>query len=188
MPLRWTEGKQLKILDFDCESRPLTFQGDWNTSEITAIGASWIGEKKIHCWALGEVDSVEMLSRFREMYAQADILTGHYIRGFDLPLVNGALLEFKLPLLTSKLTQDTCKDLTRKKDLSGSQESLGQMFGLSHPKEHMSPPLWRKANRLTQEGIKETRRRVIGDVRQHKQLREHLLAIRALKPPKVWNP
>lgn len=187
--LTWTEPKQLRVLDFDLENRPLSYAGsDWTTAEVTAIAASWLGQERVHCWALGEVDTEEMLTRFVSLYNEADCVTGHFIRKHDLPILNGALLEAGLPLLSAKLTSDTYLDLTRRKDLSASQESLGEMFGVTHPKEHMSQPQWRKANRLTPEGIRETKRRVRGDVRQHKLLRAHLLSIGALKPPKTWIP
>jgi hypothetical protein len=33
------------------------------------------------------------------LYNAADIVTGHYIKKFDLPILNGALFEHGLPLL-----------------------------------------------------------------------------------------
>ena len=189
MGLRWTDGRPLRWLDFDLENRPLSYMGsDFTSAEVTAIAASWVGEKRVRCWALGEATAEEMLRGFCALYEQADGVTGHYIRKHDLPILNGALLELGLPLLGSKLTSDTKLDLVRRKDLSASQESLGEMYGLSHPKEHMSQPQWRAANRLTPEGIRETKRRVKGDVRQHKSLRAKLIEAGALGPPKVWHP
>ncbi len=187
--MRWTSGRKLRLLDFDSECRPLSYAGpDWTTAEVTAIAASWVDQKKVHCWQLGVHDATEMLKEFVGLYNQADCVTGHFIRKHDLPLLNGALLEHGLPILGAKLTSDTYLDFIKRKDLSASQESLGEMYGLSHPKEHMSQPKWREANRLTPEGIKETRKRVVGDVRQHKQLRLSLLQAGALGPPKVWHP
>jgi hypothetical protein len=189
MPLQWTEGKRLRVLHWDLENRPLSYAGnDWTTAEVTAIAARWADGKRIYTLALGEVEAEAMLSGFKALYDQADIVTGHYIRKHDLPMLNGALLERKLPLLSAKLTSDTCLDLVRKKDMSASQESLGEMYGVTHPKEHMSQPKWREANRLTPDGIKETKRRVRGDVRQHIALRAKLLEAGALKPPRVWSP
>jgi hypothetical protein len=52
----------------------------------------------------------------------------------------------------------------------------------------MSQPEWREANRLTPEGLKHTKRRVAGDVRQHKELRLRLQQTRMLKAPRVWVP
>lgn len=187
--MRSTVRKTLRVLDFDIENRPLSYNGpDYTTAEITAIAAGWVGQKKVRCWALGQVEPLEMLEGFLELYRKADVLTGHNIRRHDLPILNGACLEYDLPPLTPKLTCDTYGDLTRRKELSASQENLSQMFGLEADKHHMSQVSWREANRLTPEGIRKTRKRVIDDVIQHKELRERLIEHRALKPPKVWRP
>lgn len=180
-----------RILDFDIENRPLSYLGmDFTTGEVTSIAASWIGSEDVEVWLLTtDPDSAyEMLKGFHALYRQADMVTGHYIRGHDLPVIQGALMELELPLLSSKLVQDTKCDLVRRRYLSASQESLAGMYGLANSKEHMSQPQWREANRLTPQGIKETRRRVIGDVLQHKQLRNALLKAGALKPPSLWKP
>ena len=187
--LRWSESKPLRWLDFDIENRPLSYAGmDWTTAEVTAIAWGWCDQKRVHVRCLGEVSAEEMLEPFIAAYNKADGVTGHYIIKHDLPILNGALMELGLPLLGPKLVHDTKIHLTKRKDLSASQESLGEMYGVHHPKEHMSQPKWREANRLTPEGIKETRRRVTGDVRQHKALRAKLLEVGALKSPSVWHP
>lgn len=189
MSLQWRNGKTLRILDFDSECRPLAYLGqDYTSGEVTAIAASWVGEDKVWVRLLGRHTPEEMLGGFLDLYNQADIVTGHFIRGHDLPVINGALLEHGLPMLGSKMTSDTYKDINKAKYLSLSQESLGAMYGLSHRKEHMNQPQWRKANRLTPSGLKETRRRVAGDVRQHKELRLKLIEAGALKAPRRWCP
>lgn len=194
MALRWTEGKKLRILDFDIENRPLSYLGmDFTTSDITAIAWSWVGEKRVHCAALAdESDSYmtqdEMLHRFLDAYEAADVVTGHYIRKHDLPIINGALLEHDIVQLSPKLTCDTKMDLVKRSGISASQESLAEMYGIPAGKYHMSQTKWREANRLTPEGIALTRKRVIDDVIQHKALRERLLEAGALHPPKVWRP
>ena len=142
----------------------------------------------MHCWALGEVDGPTMLREFKRLYDEADGVTGHYIRKHDLPIINGALLEHGLPLLGPKMTCDTLLDLKKRKDISGSQEALAEMYGLPQPKYHMSQSKWREANRLTPEGIAYTKKRVSEDVVQHKALRQKLLEVGALKAPRVWYP
>jgi hypothetical protein len=181
-------AKQLRILDFDIENRPLSYLGmDFTTSDITAIAAGWTDQTKVHCWALGESTSEEMLEGFLALYDEADIVTGHYIRGHDLPIINGALAEFGYPPLGPKLTSDTKNDLVRRKGISASQESLSDMLGLPAPKVQMSQAKWREANRLTPEGIAHTKTRVIGDIRQHKQLRAALIEAGLLGPPREWR-
>ena len=181
----------LRVLDWDTENRPLTYLGnDFTTADLTAIAWSWYGEEAVECYQLTrKAGSQErMLRAFLKVYNQADLITGHYIRIHDLPHINAALLEYGLPLLSPKLTSDTKLDLTKRSGISASQESLAGMYGLSQPKEHMSQTEWRTANRLTDEGLEETRRRCVGDVIQHKALRMRLIEAGALGPPKMWTP
>ena len=49
---------------------------------------------------------------------------------------------------------------------------------------------WLQTNapeRLTPEGLAEVRRRVVGDVQQHIEMRAELLRLGYLAPPKVWK-
>ena len=184
-----TAGK-LKILDFDIENRPLTYMGgDFTSAEVTSIAAGFMGSREVAFWAIDlDGGTEDMLTGFKKLYDEADMVTGHYIRKHDLPIVNGAYLEAGLETLGAKLSSDTCLDLVKRKDLSRSQEALAGMFGLSQPKVGMSQTAWRAANRLSPEGLEGTRKRCVGDVRQHKQLREHLVKIGALKSPRTWHP
>jgi hypothetical protein len=180
--------KALKVLDLDCEARPLSWIAqDYVSKEITAIAAQFVDEKKSYAWILGEVTTEEMLQEFVELYDKADIVTGHYIRGYDLPLINSALAEFGFHPLHSKLAHDTKIDLINSSGISKSQESLGAMLGLAAPKVQMNQHRWRTANRLTEEGIAFTRERVVGDIKQHIELRKRLLEQGMLGPPKLWK-
>ena len=128
-----------------------------------------------------------MLRAFRAAYDAADMVTGHFIRGYDLPLINGMLMELRLPTLDDKLSHDTKTDLVRRSGLSVSQENLGAMLRLEHQKVHMNQARWRAANRLEPEGREAARERVVGDVRQHIELRRELLALNYLAPPRIWR-
>ncbi len=182
-------SRPMRVLDFDCEARPLHWiSSDYVSKEITAIAWKFIGEDDpVECYLLGEVEPTEMLNRFTDAYAQADMVTGHYIKGYDLPMVNGALMEYQLPPLTDKLAQDTKIDLIPRAGISASQENIGAMLDLLHPKVKMNQATWRAANRLQPEGIKLTRERVIGDVMQHIEMRQRLLDLGYLSAPKVWR-
>lgn len=188
--------RQPKVLDFDIESRPLSFTGSKfnpNTKEITAIAAQFIDSPAMLSWVLGTETTLAdhmaaqrvMLEGFLEMYAQADIVTGHYIRGFDLPHINAALLEHGLPPLSPTLTRDTCTDLKKLHGIQKGQEPLSHMLEVAASKYH---PDWRLANRLVVEGVEETRRRVCDDVVQHMALHKKLLDAGWLNAPKVWKP
>jgi hypothetical protein len=102
-------------------------------------------------------------------------------------LVNGAMTEYELPTLPDKLSHDTKIDLVRRHGLSGSQESIGAMLRLEHPKVQMNQQRWRDANRLTPEGIALSKERVIGDVQQHIEMRQRLLELGYLGPPVLWR-
>lgn len=186
-------AKAARILDFDIESRPLGwYGGDFVHSEPTIIAASWIGEEKVRSWHLRlndhEASMQEMLLGFKELYDEADIVTGHYIRGYDLSRIQAALFEFGLEPLGTKRTQDTKLDLVKFSGVSKSQQNLGGIVDIPAPKIGMSAADWRKANRLGQQGIQLALERCIGDVVQHKQMREELLRRGMLGPGKVWLP
>jgi hypothetical protein len=187
--MRWAKSRELRILDFDIECRPLSwYGGEWVTKEVTAIGCRFLDRKQGRVWLLGRDEPREMLEEFvRGFYDVADVVTGHYIRGFDLPSLNGALIDNGLPVLGDKLAQDTKTDLVKFDGLSKSQENLGALLGLKHPKVGMNQQTWREANRLTPGGIMEARKRVLGDVEQHIEFRQKLLDMGLLGPPKLWT-
>lgn len=180
-------GESRKILDFDVENRPLSYwYGDVTTGEITSIAWSFNDPDAIEVRCLGEVSMEEMLGDFVEAFEQADLVTGHYIRRHDLPLVNAMLFEAGMAPLKSVRTCDTKLDLIKFRHLGSSQEALGAMLGLDAPKVQMTQSKWREANRLTAEGIALTKERVVGDIVQHIELREKLLLHGALGEPSMW--
>lgn len=182
-------SRPMRVLDFDCEARPLHWiSGDYVSKEITAIAWAWTDQPEdVTCYLLGETDPITMLQRFRQAYETADMVTGHFIRGYDLTMVNGALTEYQLPPLGDKLTQDTKLDLVRRAGLSSSQENLGAMLGLEHGKVKMDQKKWRDANRLTPAGLAAVRERVTGDVKQHIEMRRRLLELGYLSAPVMWR-
>ena len=184
-------GKSARTLDFDIECRPLSwYGGDWVTREITAIACRMIDwpESRTFVWLLGEDEPEYMLEGFRAWYDLADVVTGHFIRGFDLPNVNAAMMEYGLKPLVDKWTVDTKLDLVKKQGLSGSQESLAAMLGVKAPKVQMDQTKWREANRLTPEGIALTRERVVGDVTQHIEMLAEMRRRGLVGPGKLWSP
>ena len=182
-----------KILDFDTESRPLTYGGgDFTFSEITAIawGFDPSPDDYVQCVLLGSDDQkwpLWMFRSFADAYNEADIVTGHYIRMHDLPRINAGMAEYGLPALPPKLTIDTYSDLKTIQGISKSQENMATMLGLEAPKVGMSQAMWRKANRLETDGLTLTRNRVVGDVRQHIALRAKLNELGWLNPPQMWR-
>lgn len=182
-------ARPLRVLDFDIENRPLSYLGsDFTTGEVTAIAWAWTDRPEdVTVYLLGETALEDILVAFSQVYAQADVVTGHYIKGHDLPMVNGALMEERMPALGDKMVQDTKCHLIRSKGISLSQESLGAMLRLDHAKVQMNQAKWRAANRLTPEGLALVRERVVGDVQQHCVLREELLSLGYLRSPQLWR-
>jgi hypothetical protein len=94
-PLRLVvPSRPMKVLDFDIENRPLTYLGsDFTTAEVTAIAWAWTDKPDdVTVYLLGETDLSTILDRFLRVYDLADMVTGHYIKGHDLPMINGALV------------------------------------------------------------------------------------------------
>lgn len=182
-------SRPLRVLDFDIENRPLTYLGsDFTTGEVTAVSWAWVEQPKdVTVYLLGETELPEILRAFVAAYAQADMVIGHFVRGHDLPMINGALMEFRMPPLADKMTQDTKLDLMRTKGISLSQESLAAMLRLEHSKVQMNQFKWRAANRLTPEGLAFVRERVTGDVTQHIEMRQELLQLGYLSAPRRWR-
>ena len=192
-----TSKRALRVLDFDVECRPIAWYGEWVTKQPTAIAWKFIGTRgQPEVAVIGESDRSSlvleeeraMLEAFRAAYDEAEVVTGHYIRGFDLPLLNSAMARLGLPLLGAKRAQDTKGDLARMHGVSKSQENLGAMYELKHPKVGMNTGLWGMGNMLLPEGIVATRKRVVGDVVQHIELRRKMLERGHLATPTIWTP
>lgn len=178
-----------RVLDFDCECRPLDwYGGDFNSKEVTAIAWAWLDNPTaVTCVLLAEMDVPSMLRAFVRAYETADMVIGHYILGFDLPFLNGQLTEYEMPVLGEKLVHDTKIHMVKRHGLSTSQENLGAMLGLQADKVQMNQTRWRQANRLTKEGTALARKRAMGDVKQHIEMYMKLSRLGYLRSPKPWS-
>jgi hypothetical protein len=191
------EPQRLRILDFDIENRPLTYWvPDRPTAEITAIASCWtddLSSMEVLLLKPGDDGPRDILRQFLVRYNEADGVTGHYIRKHDLPIINGALYELDMPLLSAKLTCDTKLDMFSKADVPATQEFLLEtlhvtdVYGKPLKKYHMSQTDWREANRLGL-GLQKTHDRVSSDVFDHIALRQAMLDRGMLRSPRMWNP
>lgn len=174
------------MLDFDCEARA-TGYGDpeWVPQEVTCIAWSWVGATSVQT-RIRRNGAAAMLRAFRALYDEADILIGHNIRRFDLPLLNAEMLRHGLPALTVKLTHDTLRDIVRTKGMKRDQENLGKLLGLPTEKQHMGWQDWQDAYR--EQGWEGIRSRAATDVQMHKEMWEDMRQRGWLKPPRVWRP
>lgn len=210
MSWRPNVGRQGRILDFDIENRPLSYWlPDRPTAEITSIASMWSGDPdSMQVLLLGSLcqhpgctkeyhhgmSAEDMLTTFYERYLQADIVTGHYIRKHDLPIINGALMEHGLPTLPARMSIDTKLDMLKKADIPATQEFLLEMldvrdtYGKPFRKFHMTQSDWREANRLTPAGLTKTTDRVSSDVYAHDALRKRMQELGMLRAPSLWKP
>ena len=179
-----------RVLTLDIENRPISYwTPDRPTADITAIASCWSDDPdSMEVLLLGRMTQRDMLRKFVARYMTADLVTGHYIRGHDLPIINGALLEHGLPTLSPKMSSDTRLDLIKKGDIPATQEFLLDTLGIDVPKYHMTQTNWRAANRLTSEGIAQAEKRVTDDVLGHMALRKEMQKRGLLGPPRMWNP
>jgi hypothetical protein len=179
-------------LSFDCEARPGAWiGGDFVSRSLTAIAWRFHDEDETHTTILSRRDrsTKRLLQEFLPAYNDADVVTGHWILGFDLPLLNHELQDNAMPLLQPKLVVDTKASLAKGIGGSKSQENLGAQYGLAHPKIPMNTPGWESWNMwLSEKGRDAVLERVIGDVDQHVELYRRLQGLGYLAPAKVWKP
>ena len=199
------KAARTKLLCFDLENRPLAYWYDGETtSEITAFGWKWADEDRVWTMLLSRTGRFKIqhslnpeshtlnekaaYGLFRSVLAKADIVYGHNIRRHDLPILNAGLLRRQLPILPSLLTSDTLKDYPRRGGMSASLANLASFYGLEGEKLTMTQHMWEEANRLKTDGIELARERVEGDVLLQERLRNKLVELELLKPPRRWNP
>ena len=182
-----------RILNFDIEARPLGwYGGDFTHKEVTVIASAWEddpnGTMEVMHLTKREGSGATMLRHFLKRYNEATVVVGHYIRGFDLPLINSSLMDYDLPSLTPKATHDTKGDLMKLHGISKSQENLASYLGIESPKVGMSMQEWRLANRLTPAGIDLAIERCVGDVFQNMEMHAELVRRGLLSAPRRWSP
>ena len=183
-----------RILNFDIEARPLGwYGGDWVHKETTAIAWAWMTGPMAGVTGFRQLTRrrhtmTAMLTSFKRAYDEADIVVGHWIRGFDLPMLQWAMIDNELPLLGEKLTHDTKEALVKFQGASKSQMNLASILGIDSPKQNMTQQDWREANRLTRKGLKLVRERCVADVEQNIEMHGVLLERGLLNPPRLWLP
>jgi len=118
--------KHLKVLFYDLETAPsLAYvwgpREDWIPHDRMATAsfticwsASWLGSNKVlsGCVTPEEAldrDDERIVAELLPLIQEADVLVGHNINGFDLPMFNNRLMMLGLEPLGPKRTIDTCQ-------------------------------------------------------------------------------
>jgi len=135
-----------------------------------------------------------MIDEFLQDYAEADMVTGHNLLRFDLPVLNADMIRLGLGVLPEKLVQDTMK-LKKTKGLKKGQGNLAIMLGVRAKKRDMDWADWDAAyewDAVIEGDVfvdwSKVVERCVTDVKQHKQLRKRLLEEGLLKSPILWKP
>lgn len=186
-------GSRLRVLDFDLETIAAGFADpQWVPQRVTVIAWSWIGSRAIeHSTRLDGAEP--MLSRFLAAYDEADVVTGHNLLRFDLPVLNADLIRTGVGKLSAKRVEDTMR-LPRTKGLKKGQDNLARLLRTRSRKMPLDWQAWDDgyewdrliAGERVEWGIPIERCR--SDVRQHKQLRSRLISEQLLAPSVVWRP
>jgi hypothetical protein len=181
------------ICCFDMETKPTSFRDKFPLAVPIAIAASWGEGFPVECWVGNDTRKglVKGLRWFvKNYYEPAYMVSGHNIRDFDLPLINGALLRCGLPPLGPKLVRDTLRNLIHTKAIGRSLENLAVYLGLDAQKMHLAEASWEEAWGFKMDSVvrKLVEDRCSSDVEITLALEAVLLKRGLLNPPRIWRP
>jgi DNA polymerase elongation subunit (family B) len=188
--LRQTD--RLRILDFDIETVAAGFADpEWVPQKITCVAWSWLDSDEVESRICGPGGifgypnrRAKMLKPLLEAIGKADMVTGHNIIRFDLPVINAEAMRLGLPPIREKRVQDTIRFI-RSKGFKKGQDVLGSLLRLNQEKLSLNWQDWQDA--YDDYGWKTVRQRAESDVLMHKELRAELLNLDILKPPTLWR-
>lgn len=194
MPLSWSSepGDAPRILDWDIETVAAGFDDpQWVPQKITCVAWSWVGDEKVETRVCGPSGifgrpqrRAAMLKPLLSAMREADMLTGHNLLRFDLPILNGECLRLGLEPLPAFRVQDTMR-LVKTKGFKKGQDNLARL--LKGPgKLALDWQAWQDA--YDEPGWPTVRERCASDVRGHKVLREEMLTRGWLRPAVWWRP
>ena len=187
-----TRYRDVPVLVMDFEARPTAWiSGDFVGKSITAVGWVWRHE--------GVANSVVLTHRMKSAAAIVDaaseqllkyddvLVVGHYLRGYDLPVLNADRERLGHGSLPKLLTHDTKLDRKQGIGLSESLDNLVIRYELEHEKMPMHEPWWEEHNLWqTPRSVAWVKERVERDVLANLDLYEHIRD--RMRPPKVWDP
>lgn len=182
-----------RILDFDIETLSAGFADpNWVPQKITAYAWGWVGEdSEIECKIVGKEAfwdhklRGERIAHLADLIREADIVAGHNITRFDLPVLNAELIRCgQEPLRDPVRVIDTIR-LPKAKGLKKGQDNLSTVLGVTEVKQGMTWAEWDEAYSV--EGWPEVVSRVVGDVRQHMELMGAMRERNLLAKPSTWK-
>jgi DNA polymerase elongation subunit (family B) len=195
-----------RVLDFDLETIAAGFADpDWVPQKITCAAWSWVGEDKVQskvCGPLGLFGKpelrAEMLKPLLAAIEEADLVIGHNIERFDLPLVNAECMRLDLPPIKKIAVWDTMR-LLRSKGFKKGQDNLGVLFKTENQKLPLNWQEWQDGYDEVGDNLDDLlgpnndhlwytiRQRAEIDVLQHKQIYSILKQRGYLKDWRYWK-
>lgn len=192
--MRLTSDRPVRILDFDIETIAAGFADpDWVPQKVTCIAWSWIGSDEVRVKTCGGSAGLyekpakrqAMLADFLVDYHRADMVTGHNLLRFDLPVLNADIMRLGLPPLGAKLVQDTMR-LPKSKGFKKGQDNLAGLLETYERKLALDWQQWEAAYRTP--GWPVVMDRARSDVIMHKEMRALLIERGMLKAATTWRP
>lgn len=183
-----------RVLDFDIETVAAGFADpQWVPQKVTCIAWSWVGSDKVEAITCGGSAGLyekpekrrRMLAKFRRVLDEADLVTGHNLIRFDLPILNADCMRLGLPPLRAVRVQDTIR-IIRTKGFKKGLDNLAGLVETFERKQSMDWQQWEDA--YAEPGWPTVVSRARSDVVMHKELREAMLARGWLRPSTLWRP
>ncbi len=186
-------NKKIRILDFDLETIAAGFADpQWVPQKITCAAWSWIGEDEVFVEVCGPTGlfgkpqlRAKMLKPLVKAINEADMLTGHNLLRFDLPVLQSELLRLGLDSIGPQLVQDTMR-IIKTKGFKKGQDNLGALLRSNQQKLSLSWQNWEDA--YDEKDWQTIKDRAVSDVIQHKEIREMMLEKGWLRKVSMWYP
>jgi hypothetical protein len=189
--MEFEQIKKMRLVTLDWECLPGHWIGsDYTSRIVTALAWSWSDSPdRIDVMTHYDHTRMAMAEAFRMILEGADVVTGHWVTGFDLPVGNGARLRENLPPLQGVVwASDTKAHLSKTSGRSLSQQNLAASLNCKAPKINVTLKDWEEFN-LRTPGYREAgEERVVGDVKQHMEMRSKLIKLGWLTAPQRWMP
>lgn len=179
----WTTVREMRVFAFDVEARPGPWAGkDFTFRNMLSIAGKY--EDDDHIYYLGPGFRARQLERFVQ-HLKGNLVVTHNGPRYDFPFLNGTCIKNGLPPLGRVLISDTYAHLPRRgAAFSASLGNLAQRFGVDHQKGHMSEVDWEAVYEGEKWALEKLETYNKGDVLTTLALRDHLLKLGILGPPK----
>lgn len=139
--------------------------GGW----LISIAWRWSDETEVQGLSLTPYEAIRrddlgLVARLYELFEQADILCGHNLDNFDLPIIRSRMVTNGFPVHKSLKTLDTLKMARTMKFQSNKLDSLGNILGVGAKVKHSGISLWVRCLHGEQDALDEMLKYNKGDI------------------------